>query len=187
MNIYALNIVAILVAIISSQIGEGLAHSTLSVLEKLTISRAEINWESEDSEPQRLAVIDLQGIIELPDGKDFHCIDPRAVINLYLGERLVINAPVSFFSKGDQAGLWIANQPNAGDIFMQIAWRSAAFGEYRFRGTFNPTRFALAGNEEPITLTIVLSLGNEMLAQEASVFEKEWDRVGERYWIKRED
>ncbi len=187
MNIFALYIGAIVGITIVAQTGEARASSNLSVLADLTISRAEINWRSEDFEPQGLAVVDLRGVVELPDGEDFHSLVPRAVINVYIGERFVIDALVSFSPKGDQSDLWIANESSDGDLYLQIGWRSATTGEYRFRGAFNPTKFALAATEEPLKLTIVLSLGDEMLTQEASVFQREWDRIGERYWRKRAD
>lgn len=185
MNIYALRVGAILGTIIANQTGEALASSTISVLADLTISRAEINWKLDDFKPQGLAVVELQGIVELPDGKDFHFLDPTAVINVYIGERFVIDALVSFSLKGDQSDVWIANESSDGDLYMQIGWRSATTGEYHFRGTFNPTRFALAGTEEPANLTIVLSLGDEMLTLEASVFGRQWDRIDPKHWRMR--
>ena len=137
MNIYALRVGAILGVIIASQAGESLASSTISVLADLTIRRAEINWESDDLEPRGLAVIDLRGIVELPDGKDFHSLDPTAVINVYIGERFVIDAFAFLSPKGDQTDLWIANESSDGDLYMQIGWRSATTGEYQFWRFYN--------------------------------------------------
>ncbi len=182
MNVIALYMSAMVAMIIAGQTGEATASSNLSVLADLTIGRAGIDWKADDFEPRGLAVVDLHGVVELPDGKDFHSLDPTAVINVHIGVRLIMNSLISFSPKGDQSDLWIANESNSEERYMQIDWRSATTGEYRFRGTFDPTRFALVATEEPMMLTFVLSLGDEMLTKEASVFGRQWNRNDPNHW-----
>ena len=158
---------------------------TVSMLAGLTIDRAEINWELDDFATQGLAAIDLRGAVELPGGKDFHSLSPNGVVNVYVGDRQVLNVALPFSIRSSGSDLWVSNEPDARGFEMKISWISETMGEYRFRGVFDPAEFALSGAEELAKLDFVLTLGDEMISKDTSVFPGDWNRLSEEHWRKK--
>ena len=155
------------------------------MLADLTIDRAEINWELNDFATQGLAAIDLRGAVELPGDKDFHSLSPNGVVNVHVGDRQVLNSALAFSIRSSKSDSWVSDEPDGRGFEMKISWASATLGEYRFRGVFDPAEFALSGAEELAKLDFVLTLGDEMISKDTSVFPDDWNRLSEEHWRKK--
>lgn len=159
-------------------------NPTVSMLAELTIDSAHINWVLDDLETQGLAAIDLRGVVKLPSDKEFLSLNPTGVVNVHIGERQVLNADLNFSPRSRRLNRWVANEVGGRGFEMKINWVSPITGNYIYRGVFDPAEFALSGAEELAKLDFVLSLGDEMMSKDTSVFPNDWNKISIEHWKK---
>jgi hypothetical protein len=157
----------------------------LSLLETLKIRRAEINWNLVDEEDlaegnlenEGLALVRVSGIIELPSDTPYGDIEREATVTVITADAPVFFSEVALKVKGS-GDRW----QSVGNPKINISWLSDTSATFRLQGIFDPRTFAIDGESHPISLTLVLSLGAQLLSGDDSVSEGEWDRADLEHW-----
>lgn len=157
----------------------------LALLDRLTIERAEINWQLDD-QPD-LALVRLDGRVTLPTGFDFANLAPSGAVIVYIADADAVDEHVTFdvsFPRPIRS-LWKSTTKFSQGLDLHIRWDSPTSGTYRLMGSFRPADLAIDGQSEPVQLAFVLSLGEEMLSKDVPVLATEWDRSDTQHWRKR--
>jgi hypothetical protein len=155
----------------------------LAMLDDLTITRGEINWEIDDT--SGLALVRLDGELVLPEGSDFESLAQTGRVTVQIADAPVVNRDVTFRRPSPAPDLWRSTSKFSQGLDARIRWTSQTTGIYRIMASFTPHDFAIDGESDPMQLRLVVSLGDEDLSRDVAVLEAQWDRADPQHWRKR--
>jgi hypothetical protein len=154
----------------------------IAMLDDLTITRAEINWEIDDI--SGLALVRVDGEVVLPEDFDFESLAQTGGVTVHVADAPVVHRDVDY-TRSDTSNVWHSTTTFDEGLHARIRWTSATTGIYRIQASFTPHDFAIDGESGPMALRLVVSLGDENLSRDVAVIETQWDRADAQHWRKR--